>query len=111
MTLQGFCVGAVERDQVLTADKVADGDVILGLASSGVHSNGFSLVRRLAADKGWKLDRPALFDIDTLLIDALMAPTRIYVKSLLPLVRTRQGPRHGAYHRRRPAGKYPAHPA
>jgi phosphoribosylformylglycinamidine cyclo-ligase len=85
--LAGFCVGAVERDQVLTADKVAAGDVILGLASSGVHSNGFSLVRRLAADKGWRLDRPALFDPETLLIDALMAPTRIYVKSLLPEVR------------------------
>ena len=57
------------------------------LFRSGIHSNGFSLVRRLAADRGWKLDRPALFDQESLLIDALMAPTRIYVKSLLPLVR------------------------
>jgi len=86
--LAGFCVGAVERDQALTGNRVAEGDVILGLASSGVHSNGYSLVRRLAADKGWRLDRPALFDQEVLLIDALMQPTRIYVKSLLPLVRT-----------------------
>ncbi len=85
--LAGFCVGAVERDQALTGNRVAEGDVILGLASSGVHSNGYSLVRRLAADKSWKLDRPALFDQDVLLIEALMQPTRIYVKSLLPLVR------------------------
>ena len=86
--LAGFCVGAVERDQALTGNRVAAGDVILGLASSGVHSNGFSLVRRLAADKGWKLDRPALFDQEVLLIEALLAPTRIYVKPLLPLVRS-----------------------
>ncbi|HEY0148601.1 MAG TPA: phosphoribosylformylglycinamidine cyclo-ligase [Allosphingosinicella sp.] len=85
--LAGFCVGAVERDEALTGSRVEAGDVILGLASSGVHSNGFSLVRRLAEDKGWKLNRPALFDPEILLIEALLAPTRIYVRSLLPLVR------------------------
>ncbi|HEX8449360.1 MAG TPA: phosphoribosylformylglycinamidine cyclo-ligase, partial [Allosphingosinicella sp.] len=85
--LAGFCVGAVERNEALTGAGVAPGDVILGLASSGVHSNGFSLVRRLAADRGWKLERPALFDPEVLLIDALLAPTRIYVRALLPLVR------------------------
>ena len=85
--LAGFCVGAVERGEALTGGRVRAGDVILGLASSGVHSNGFSLVRRLAADKGWKLDRPALFDPDRLLIEALLEPTRIYVRSLLPVIR------------------------
>ncbi|WP_435417102.1 phosphoribosylformylglycinamidine cyclo-ligase [Parerythrobacter aurantius] len=85
--LAGFCVGAVERGEQLTGEKVAPGHVLLGLASSGVHSNGYSLVRRLASDKGWKLDRPAVFDNERLLVEHLIEPTRIYVASLLPVVR------------------------
>ncbi|MDJ0978779.1 MAG: phosphoribosylformylglycinamidine cyclo-ligase [Erythrobacter sp.] len=85
--LAGFCVGAVERGEQLTGERAAPGDVLLGLTSSGVHSNGYSLVRRLADDLGWRLDRPALFDQECLLIDALLEPTRIYVASLLPLIR------------------------
>ena len=85
--LAGFCVGAVERGEQLTGSHVAAGDVVLGLASAGVHSNGYSLVRRLAEDLGWRMNRPALFDQERLLIDILIEPTRIYVKSLLPMVR------------------------
>ena len=85
--LAGFCVGAVERGQQLTGEKVAPGHVLLGLASSGVHSNGYSLVRRLADDLGWKMQEPAPFDEERLLIEALIEPTRIYVQSLLPTIR------------------------
>ncbi|MBA4765117.1 MAG: phosphoribosylformylglycinamidine cyclo-ligase [Erythrobacter sp.] len=85
--LAGFCVGAVERGEQLTGKRVASGHVLLGLASSGVHSNGFSLVRRLAEDQSWKLDHPAQFDQGRLLVETLLEPTRIYVKTLLPLVR------------------------
>ena len=85
--LAGFCVGAVERGEQITGERVAAGHVLLGLASSGVHSNGYSLVRRLAADRGWRLDRPAVFDQQIRLIDALIEPTRIYVETLLPSIR------------------------
>ncbi len=85
--LGGFCVGAVERGQQVTGDRVAPGHVLLGLASSGAHSNGYSLVRRLAEDRGWAMGEPAPFDEQRLLIDALIEPTRIYVQSLLPQVR------------------------
>ncbi len=86
--LAGFCVGAVERGEQLTGDNVAAGNVLLGLASSGVHSNGYSLVHRLAENKGWKLDRPAPFDNGRPLIDTLLEPTRIYVANLLPVIRS-----------------------
>jgi len=85
--LAGFAVGAVERGQQLTGATVGPGDVLIGLGASGVHSNGFSLVRRIVQDRGFRLDRPAPFDHDRLLGHALLEPTRIYVRSLLPLIR------------------------
>jgi phosphoribosylformylglycinamidine cyclo-ligase len=85
--LGGFCVGAVERGGQVTGERVAPGHVLLGLASSGAHSNGYSLIRRLAEDRGWALGEPAPFDEERLLLEALIEPTRIYVQSLLPQVR------------------------
>jgi phosphoribosylformylglycinamidine cyclo-ligase len=94
--LAGFCVGAVERGQLIDGSKIAPGDVIVGIASSGVHSNGFSLVRRIIADRKWDLQAEAPFLPDVSLGEALLEPTRIYVKALLPLVR--DGLIHGLAH-------------
>jgi phosphoribosylformylglycinamidine cyclo-ligase len=85
--LAGFAVGAVERGQQLTGDNVAAGDVVLGLASSGVHSNGYSLVRRIVERSGLRYDEKAPFAPDRDLATALLEPTRIYVKSSLPAIR------------------------
>jgi phosphoribosylformylglycinamidine cyclo-ligase len=85
--LAGFCVGAVERDDALTGDKVAIGDVLIGVASTGVHSNGFSLVRRVAEAAGLGFGDAAPFQPDTTLGKALLTPTRIYVKSSLAAIR------------------------
>jgi phosphoribosylformylglycinamidine cyclo-ligase len=85
--LAGFSVGAVERGKVLPRSDIAPGDRILGLVSSGIHSNGFSLVRKLVERSGVTFDDPAPFDTATTLGAALLAPTRIYVKSLLGAIR------------------------
>jgi phosphoribosylaminoimidazole synthetase len=86
--LAGFSVGAVERDGVLPRlDRQRAGDLLIGLASSGPHSNGYSLIRRVVALSGLSWDAPAPFAPDRSLAAALMAPTRIYVKSVLPLIK------------------------
>ncbi len=85
--LAGFCVGVVEKSEILDGSKVKAGDTLIGLASSGPHSNGYSLVRKVVEVSGASLDEMLG---DKTLGDALMAPTRIYVKSLLQLLKATQ---------------------
>jgi len=91
--LAGFTVGAVEKDALLSGDGIVAGDVILGVASSGPHSNGYSLIRKIVERAG------SPFDLDiggVTLADALMAPTTIYVKPMLELLKS--APVHGMAH-------------
>ena len=91
--LAGFTVGAVEKDALLSGDEVVAGDVILAVASSGPHSNGYSLVRKIVERAGSPLE----LDVGGVkLVDALMAPTTIYVKPMLELLKA--APVHGMAH-------------
>ena len=84
--LAGFAVGAVERDEILDGSGVRDGQTLIGLPSSGIHSNGYSLVRRVIADQGWGWgDTPE--GLDATLGEVVLRPTRIYVQEVLPEVR------------------------
>jgi phosphoribosylformylglycinamidine cyclo-ligase len=85
--LAGFAVGAAERSALLPLKNIGAGDVLIGLASSGVHSNGFSLVRRIVEKSGIALAEPAPFSPQQSLGEALLKPTRIYVKSLLSVIK------------------------
>jgi phosphoribosylformylglycinamidine cyclo-ligase len=89
--LAGFAVGAVERDALLPRPDVKAGDVILGIPASGVHSNGFSLVRKVVGNAGLKLDAPAPFDGAKPLGEALLTPTKIYVKAALAALKATNG--------------------
>ena len=80
--LAGFAVGAAERGHLLPREDLAAGDVVLGIASSGPHSNGYSLIRRLVEMSGLTYTDPAPFQPDTNLGTALLTPTRIYVRQL-----------------------------
>jgi phosphoribosylformylglycinamidine cyclo-ligase len=86
--LAGFCVGAVERTAVLP--RLTDqkpGDILIGVGSDGPHSNGYSLVRRIVEVSGLRWDSPAPFAEGHTLAQALMTPTRIYIKAMMPLIR------------------------
>ncbi len=85
--LGGFAVGAVERDDILPRKDVAAGDVVLGLASSGLHSNGYSLARKIVERSGLKWDAPSPFAKPISLGEAMLTPTRLYVKSCLAAIR------------------------
>ena len=85
--LAGFAVGAAERDAILPRRDMIAGDIVLGLASSGIHSNGFSLVRKVVQRAGLAWEAKAPFEPNRPLSEALLKPTRIYVKSALAAIR------------------------
>lgn len=88
--LAGFSVGAVERDRLIDGSTIIPSDIILGLASSGIHSNGYSLVRKVVEISGLSYSDIAPFNMDKTLGDALLIPTRIYVKSCLAAIKSRK---------------------
>ena len=94
--LAGFTVAAVEKDELLDGAAVAEGDVLIGIASSGPHSNGYSLIRRIYERAGSPTD--VVLEDGTALVDALMAPTQLYVKPVLSLLASNRADIHGMAH-------------
>jgi len=82
--LAGFCVGVVDREEMLTGEKIGEGDLLIGLPSSGIHSNGYSLVRKIVSDKGYNYGQ-YIEELGGVLGEILLTPTRIYVKDIFNL--------------------------
>ncbi|CCH75882.1 phosphoribosylaminoimidazole synthetase [Nostocoides japonicum T1-X7] len=93
----GAATGVVERADILTPDRVRAGDVVLALASSGLHSNGYSLVRKVVRDAGWRLDREVP-ELGRTLGEELLTPTRVYAADLLSLLRADDAEVHALSH-------------
>lgn len=85
--LAGFAVGAVERDAIITGETIKAGDAVVGISSSGVHSNGYSLVRKIVQDAGLTFNDKAPFASTQTLADVLLTPTKIYTRQLMPLIK------------------------
>ncbi len=85
--LAGFSVGAVERDAIITGEDITEGDIVIGISSSGVHSNGYSLVRKIVSDAGLGFNDPAPYSNGETIAQSLLTPTKIYVRALMPLIK------------------------
>jgi phosphoribosylformylglycinamidine cyclo-ligase len=85
--LAGFAVGAVERDAIITGEHIQENDVVIGISSSGVHSNGYSLVRKIVRDAKLTFNDPAPFSNSQTLGEILLTPTKIYTRQLMPLIK------------------------
>lgn len=108
--IAGFSVGVVERSKMITGEKVKAGDVLLGLPSTGVHSNGFSLVRKICFEaQGFSVDT-YIPEFGKTLGEELLTPTRLYPRTILPMIKIRP-PRHGPHHRGRLLRQHSPDPA
>ena len=96
--LAGFTVGAVEKSQLITGETIQAGDVLIGLASSGIHSNGYSLVRKVfLTDAKWSLTK-YVDELGCTLGEELLKPTKIYVKPILSALKKFDSKRDGPYY-------------
>jgi phosphoribosylaminoimidazole synthetase len=96
--IAGFAVGAVNREDMITGDSIRVGDTVLGLASSGIHSNGFSLVRHVMKKANANYEDASPFESGKTLGQSLITPTRLYVKSILKALKKHKGAIHGMAH-------------